>query len=114
VALFAPDHTRDNYRAQTSHGGHDGMDRGMRYLEWTWDPDPADSTYNTYFVYLLREPGGSVRIEHERFVNGLFGRDDWLRLLTEVGFHPWVVPFEHSEIEPGSCDLFVGSKPAGS
>jgi hypothetical protein len=51
-------------------------------------------------------------VEHERFENGLFGRDDWLRLLTEVGFHPWVVPFEHSEIEPGSCELFVGSKPA--
>lgn len=112
AALFAPDHTKENYHTQTGHGGHDGGDRSLRYLEWTWDPDPTDTTYNTHFVYLLREADGSVRVEHERFVNGLFGREDWLRLLTEVGFHPWVVPFKHSEIEPGSCDLFVGSKPA--
>jgi ubiquinone/menaquinone biosynthesis C-methylase UbiE len=114
AALFAPDHTKDNYCTQTSHGGHDGGGRSLRYLEWTWDPDPTDTTYNTYFVYLLREVDGSVRVEHERFINGLFARDEWLRLLTEVGFRPWVVPFEHSKIEPGSCELFVGSKPGGS
>ena len=41
-----PDHVRENFQASTDHGGHDGTDRSLRYLEWTWDPDPADSTYN--------------------------------------------------------------------
>ena len=51
VAVFAPDHVRETFRPSTDHGGHDGTDRAMRYLEWTWDPDPADSTYtsNTRF-----------------------------------------------------------------
>src|SRR5262245_42632219 len=42
AALFAPDHVRENFGPSTDHGGHDGPDRSMRYLEWTWDPDPAD------------------------------------------------------------------------
>ena len=46
VALFCPDHLRENFVPPTDHGGHDGDDgRGLRYLEWTWDPDPADGTY---------------------------------------------------------------------
>ena len=43
-ALFCPDHVRENFTEEADHGGHDGPDRGLRYLEWTWDPDPADST----------------------------------------------------------------------
>ena len=36
VALFAPDYTRETFKPSTRHGGHDGDDHGMRYLEWTW------------------------------------------------------------------------------
>jgi SAM-dependent methyltransferase len=52
VALFVPDHTRETFRPSTSHGGHDTPDRALRYLEWTWDPDPADSTFFTDMVYV--------------------------------------------------------------
>lgn len=38
AALFAPDHVRENFQASTDHGGHDGVNRALRYLEWTWDP----------------------------------------------------------------------------
>ena len=44
---------------------------------------------------------------------GLFSRADWLRLLAEAGFHARVVPFEHSELEPGSHEVFVAKRPAG-
>ena len=33
AALFAPDHVRENFRASTDHGGHDGTDRAMRFLD---------------------------------------------------------------------------------
>ena len=39
---------------------------------------------------------------------GLFSHDDWLRLITQAGFQASSLPFEHSEIEPGSCEVFVG------
>lgn len=111
-ALFAPDHVRENFQPSTDHGGHDGPDRSLRYLEWTWDPDPADSTYLVDYAYLCREAGGQVRVEHDRHVEGLFSRADWLRILADVGFWPQMVPFDHSELEPGTYELFVAVKPA--
>ena len=111
VALFAPDHVRDNFLASTDHGGHDGDGRGMRYLEWMWDPDPGDSTYLVDYVYALRQRDGSVHVEHDRHVEGLFPRDRWLELLTATGFEPTVVPFEHSELDPGRYIVFGCRKP---
>jgi hypothetical protein len=83
--------------------------RSLRYLEWTWDPDPQDETYVVDFAYLLRE-GGQMRCEYDRHILGLFSRCDWLKLLGEVGFVPQSRPFEHSELEPGSTEVFVGVK----
>ena len=113
AALFAPDHVRENFRPSTDHGGHDGETQALRYLEWTWDPEPADSTYLVDYAYLLRGPDGVTRVEHDRHVEGLFSRVDWLRLLSEAGFHARVVPFEHSELDPGSHEVFVAKRPAG-
>jgi SAM-dependent methyltransferase len=110
AALFAPDHVRENFRPSTDHGGHDGENRGLRYVEWTWDPDPGDTTYLVDYAYLLREADGSVNVQHDRYVEGLFARADWLRLLSEVGFHPSIVPFEHSELDAGAYEVFVARK----
>jgi SAM-dependent methyltransferase len=111
VALFAPDHLRENFRTGTDYGGHDGDGRGARFLEWTWDPDPLDATFTVDYAYLLREADGSVRVEHDRHLNGLFPRATWLGLLEEAGFRARAVPVEHSELEPGSYELFVATRP---
>jgi hypothetical protein len=110
VVLFVPDHVRERFRPATDHGGHDGTNRAMRFLEWSWDPDPADSTCTVDYVFLLRERDGSTQVVHDRHVEGLFSRADWLRWLTEAGFVPQAVPLEHSELEPGSYEGFVGHK----
>jgi trans-aconitate methyltransferase len=112
AALLAPDHVRENFRPKTDHGGHDGGDRSMRYVEWMWDPDPSDMTYLVDYAFLLREKDGSVRAVHDRHVEGLFRRADWLRWLSEAGFVPTVVPSEHSELEPGSYEVFLAIKSA--
>jgi SAM-dependent methyltransferase len=111
AALFAPDFVRENFRPSTDHGGHDGPSRGLRYLEWTWDPDPDDTTYLADYAFMLRAADGTVRVEHDRHVEGLFAREIWLRLLADAGFRPRVVPFEHSELEPGSHEVFVAARP---
>ena len=110
AALFAPDHVRENFQPSTDHGGHDGDTRALRYLQWTWDPDPQDTTYLVDYAYLLRTADGSVRVEHDRHVEGLFARADWLRLLSAAGFQPQVVPFEHSKLETGSHEVYVARK----
>ncbi len=112
AALFAPDALKETYRPGTECGGHDGEGRSMRYLEWSWDPDPADTTSIVDYVYTLRDADGAVRIVHDRHLEGLFPRETWLRLLRDVGFEPEVVPFDHSELEPGSYQLFLARRPA--
>jgi len=111
VALFAPDHTREDFVQSTSHGGHDTPEHSLRYLEWTWDPDPADNIYLTDFAYLLRDADESVRCQHDRHVCGLFAHATWLDVIAQAGFIPRSLPFEHSEIEPGSSEVFLGIKP---
>ena len=111
VALFAPDHTLENFQPTTSHGGHDRGDRSLRYLEWTWDPDPSDNTYISFMVYVMRQGVESVRCVEDRHVCGLFSQDDWFQFLEKAGFTPRSVPFEHSEVESGTCDIFLGLKP---
>lgn len=108
-ALFAPDCVRETFRESTNHGGSDGPRRSLRYLEWTWDPDPTDTSYQVDYVYALRSDDGTVNVEHDQHTEGVFSRDLWLDVLREVGFHPRVATFEHSEVE-GALDLFVGQK----
>ena len=111
AVLFAPDHVRENFSPSTDHGGHDSPARAMRYLEWTWDPDPADSTYTVDYALILRE-GGSVHVEHDRHIEGLFSRDEWLALLREAGLEPRVVPLDIPGVEPGTHEIFACSRAA--
>lgn len=113
AALFVPDCVRENFHAHTDHGGHDGNARSMRYLGWTWDPDPDDTTYITDYAYLLRGEDGTVRVEYDRHVLGLFARGDWLRLLSEVGFQPTVLPHELTAPTPWAIEMFLGMKSSG-
>jgi hypothetical protein len=58
----------------------------VRYLEWAWDPDPADTWILTEYAFLLRDAAGSVQAVHETHRTALFSRDVWLRLLASTGF----------------------------
>lgn len=107
AALFAPDHLDDTFEPSTDCGGHDGDGRGLRYLEWVTDPDPDDHVCTVDYAFLLRE-GDDLRVEHDRHELGLFATNEWLRLLTEAGFVPHIVPFEHSEFTTGERIVFVG------
>jgi SAM-dependent methyltransferase len=109
AVLFAPDYVRETFEPGTESGGRDAGTRALRYLEWMWDPDPTDTTYTVDYAFLLREADDTVRVVHDRHIEGLFSRADWLRWLAETGFvDVRSVPFEHSEVEPGAHEVFVG------
>jgi SAM-dependent methyltransferase len=103
AAVFAPDCTRETFAPGTAHGGSDDGERGLRYLEWTVDPDPADSTYTVDFALLVRD-GEEVVCEHERHTYGLFARDEWLDMLAATGFKAQA---RETELGP----LFVAVRP---
>jgi len=111
VALFVPDAVEETFEPGTRHGGHDGSDgRALRYLEWTTDPDPSDTTYDMDFVILLREPGRELRVEHDHHMCGLFARQTWLRLLAEAGLDS--ISVDVDDPHPGEYVVFVARRPA--
>jgi SAM-dependent methyltransferase len=112
AVLLVPDCVRETFNPATEHGGHDGPQRALRYLEWSWDPDPSDLTYHSEMVYLMRQTDGTVQVEHEQHLLGLFSRADWLAALTQAGFHARSIPFDLSSMQPGSLEAFAGVKPA--
>ncbi|MFN0072054.1 MAG: class I SAM-dependent methyltransferase [Chloroflexota bacterium] len=111
VALFAPDCVKETFQSSTDHGGNDSAGRALRFLAWSYDPDPADTTFMTEFVLILREDGQPTRTVHDQHEEGLFSRLEWLRWLSEAGFQPTVHPLIHSEVEPGTVEYFVAVRP---
>jgi len=91
VALFVPDEMRETFVPSTDHGGNDNGTRSLRYVQWTTDPDPRDTTIVVDFGILLHDADGDVRVVHERQTHGLFARAVWLRLLRQAGFTATVV-----------------------
>jgi SAM-dependent methyltransferase len=110
VALFGPDCTRESFRAGTHCGGHDGPEgRGLRYTVWVSDPDPRDTQFTLDFAYMLREPGGRVRVEQDRHYYCLFGKDEWLAFLRDAGFRARYLVQHHGDA--GKLPVFLGRKP---
>lgn len=110
AVLFAPDFVRESFATSTEHGGEDGPDgRGLRFVEWCWDPDPSDTTYVVDYALLLREMDGTVRVRHDRHLEGLFGTDTWLDLLRRAGFQPHMVTHRHPG-EDADRFVFVGTR----
>jgi SAM-dependent methyltransferase len=103
-----PDFVRETFVPGTDHGGHDAEDgRGLRYLEWAWDPDPSDDTYLVDYAFLLRTGDGSVTVAHDRHVEGLFSRAQWLAWFAEAGI------LAHGTLDSFGREVFVGTNGAG-
>lgn len=111
VVLLFPDHTTENFEAGTDHGGNDDeTGRGVRYLEWTWDPDPTDAVYVADYAYLLRDEEGNVEAVHDRHICGLFPDATWIELIERAGLEAEHRVLDHSESPPG-LNAFIGKKP---
>lgn len=105
VALFVPDSVRETFESTTTHGGHDRGQQGLRYLAYEFDPDPSDTTCSECFSVILRDGDGSVTFEHEEHTFGLFGRNEWIQMMVEVGFETNVVTDSYQR------EVFIARKP---
>jgi SAM-dependent methyltransferase len=112
VAVFMPDNITETFEPGTGCGGADGADgRAARFLDWSWDPDPADTWTQTDYVYMLRRPGEPLRVVQESHRLGLFPRDTWLRLLAGTGFEAQSLTEQTSE-DRRPREVFTGRRPA--
>lgn len=62
-------------------------------VEYEYDPDPNDTITETIMFYLIREKG-SLHIEQDRHIMGLFPLQTWLDLMSEAGFHVEKWPYD--------------------
>lgn len=109
AVLFVADVVRESFVPGTSHGGHDGEDgRALRYLEWTTDPDPADTSFDVDFALLLHGPGNARRVESDHHRLGLFPRATWWRLLDDGGLRR--VAVDLVDPDAGEHEIFLARK----
>ena len=102
TVIVLPDYVRETFKPGTEEGGEDAGDgRGFRYLEWCWDPDPHDHTYVVDYAFLLRDANGTVRVVHDRHLEGVFPRATWLATFDAAGLSPT------SELDEWGRDVFV-------
>lgn len=70
----------------------------MRFLEWSYAPDPSDTHGVTVYSFIVREADGTVTTHSETHAFGVFREATWTRLLESAGFVPEVV-MEQTEEE---------------
>ena len=115
VVLFCPDYIREHFEAAAEHSGEDDGPRGMRWLSWQRQRNPNDTTYFVDYAYLL------ARWATARFVSSTTGISRVCSRATpgsapsaRWGWSPRALPFEHSDLEPGKHEVFVGVRPEAS
>ncbi|MGV3619811.1 MAG: class I SAM-dependent methyltransferase [Archangium sp.] len=109
AAVFAPDCTRESFQEGSSLLECDEGGRSLHGIEWSWDADANDETYQVEYALLLRD-GVEVRAVHDRHTEGLFTRATWLEVLRSVGFE--VETFQRPADDEGAFDeVFLCRKP---
>ncbi len=102
VVIVLPDFVRDTFTEGSEHDGEEGADgRALQYLEWKWDRDPSDSTFEVAYAFILREAGSSIRFESDHHIEGLFSRAEWADMLRAAGL------VAETRMDPWNRDAFI-------
>ncbi len=87
VFLVVPDVLKEGFTERAVSGGTVGYP-GLQLLEWHWDPDPSDETYQLDINILLRTEAGTMEAIHETHTLGLFSAETFVRCLMNAGLKP--------------------------
>jgi SAM-dependent methyltransferase len=86
VFVTSPDYFRETFAPpRVNHGTNSDGTTEFTNIEYQWDPDPADTTYEAIMFFMIRSKEG-LKIEQDRHVFGLFPLQAWLDLMTKAGF----------------------------
>lgn len=108
VAIFLPDDVRDGYTGRREEGTHTAGGRTLHYVERSHPSIPGRDSVFVDFELTLKEADGTVRVENDRHVVGLFARATWRRLMEQAGLD--VLKLDVDDPYPDDHAVFVGRK----
>ena len=85
VFLVLPDVVKEDFKEMTVNGGSLGQP-GAQLMEWHWDPNPYDHTFQIDMTLLLKDKDGVMESIHEQHQLALFDRRTYVLSLREAGF----------------------------
>ncbi|MCB2155241.1 class I SAM-dependent methyltransferase [bacterium] len=110
IFITSPDFTCETFHPPfVEHTTRRNAETELTYLEYTHDPDPADTAIETIFFFIIREQG-QVHTVEDRHTTGLFPHAMWLSLLERAGFEASTREYPVHDDERQAW-LFVGRKP---
>ena len=94
VLVIAPDQYRETFsQPQVSYSTRSKGDLELTHIEYSYDPDPEDTTTETLNFYLLREHG-HLRVDQDLHILGLFPLQTWIQRMEEAGFQVEIAPYD--------------------
>jgi len=85
MILVVPDVVKEYFSEHSLSGGAEDGEKSIQLLEWHWDRDASDQTYQLELSLLMRE-GSTIRAHHESHTLGLFSISQYTETLESVGF----------------------------
>jgi hypothetical protein len=108
VLITSPDHFRETFRnARVESVTRSDGETELTFIEFVHDPDPGDTVIESIMFYLIRT-GGTLRIEQDRHISGLFPLHTWLDLMQKAGFFVEQYPCREGD-ERRQSILLVGT-----
>lgn len=106
--LVAPDVVVETFQEGVDVGGGSDGDRALQMLEWQWDPDPGDTTFQAEFAFILRE-GHDTRVVHDRHTMALYDHATYVRALQAAGLE--LVPLDPMDLMDLAGEVFLARRP---
>ena len=94
ILVMAPDWFTETYPGtQLNAGIRRDVTPEFASIEYDHDPDPSDNTVESVFIYIIKNSDGSVSVEEDRHITGIFSVQTWLGLMEQAGFQPKLLPY---------------------
>ena len=112
VLLTCVEDARQGFKQNTTRCSvHKTGDTEVTLIENAYDPDSSDTTYESTFIYLVRERG-DLKIETDRHLCGLFTMNVWYDNLRMAGFEVRQLSLDEGADERGPIPLLLCTRRA--
>ncbi len=94
VLIMAPDWFTETYPGtQLNSGIRRDVTPEFASIEYDHYPNPNDNKVESVFIYIIKNSDGSVRVEEDRHITGIFSINTWLSLMEQAGFRTKRLPY---------------------